>query len=453
MSPLGLYVHIPFCGSICSYCNFNRGLFDAALKDRYVRALGDDIRRVAAEVNAGRHPATGRPLSHASPDVRTSGRPRSECPAPAADDLRTIGPSAPRPFGPWDLRPLGPSDLRTSVHRPAADTIYFGGGTPSLLSPDEIGRLIEVCRSAFDVAGDAEVTLEANPETVSVDGMAAYRAAGVNRVSMGVQSFRDEELRRLGRVHDAARARAAFEAVRAAGIDNVSLDLMLWLPRQTVDDCLFSVRALASLGPSHASLYLLELYPNAPLKEEMARSGWSLAPDEDAADMYLRAIDLLAGAGYEHYEISNVSRPGLASRHNLKYWTDQEWLAFGCGAHSTTDGVRWKNVSATDAYVAALERGGAPAIAELRELNALERFQEAVFMGLRLVAGIDLQQIERRHGIDLWRRYGDRLAPLVEAGLLDRGAEDAGRLRLTPRGLLLSNEVMSVFVDETAQVR
>jgi oxygen-independent coproporphyrinogen-3 oxidase len=420
MSPLGLYVHIPFCGSICNYCNFNRGLFDAALKDRYLRALGGEILYVADRVNAGQHPVTGRPLTSG---VRS----------PESDVDRHRPPD------------LGP---RTTSHLVHADTIYFGGGTPSLLSPQEIATIIDTCRSAFAVAGDAEVTLEANPETVTVDGMAAYRQAGVNRVSIGVQSFRDEELRRLGRVHDAARARAAFDAVRAAGIDNVSLDLMLWLPQQTVDDCLFSVRSLVALGPSHASLYLLELYPNAPLKEEMARSGWSLAPDEDAAQMYLRAIDLLAVAGYQHYEISNFSRPGLASRHNLKYWTDQEWLAFGCGAHSTLDGVRWKNVSATDAYARSVERGAGPDIAERRDLSAEERFQEAVFMGLRLVAGIDLAEIRRHYGVDLWQRYGERLAPFVEAGLV---AHEPPTLRLSPRGLLLSNEVMGVFIE--ARVR
>jgi oxygen-independent coproporphyrinogen-3 oxidase len=406
MPPLGLYVHIPFCASICSYCNFNRGLFDQALKDRYVRALCDEIRHVAGQVNAGRHPVTGRPTS----DLRTSD--------------------------------LGPRT--TSSSRMAADTIYFGGGTPSLLSAEEIGTLIDACRSAFHLAPDTEITLEANPETVTFETMAAFRSAGVNRVSIGVQSFRDQELRRLGRIHDAARARAALDAIRSAGIDNVSLDLMLWLPQQTVEDCLFSVRALAGLQPAHASLYLLELYPNAPLKEEMARSGWSLAPDEDAAEMYLQARDVLANAGYEHYEISNFARPGLACRHNLKYWSDGEWLAFGCGAHSTMDGVRWKNVSATEAYIRGLEAGGGPIVAERRELSPVERFQEAVFMGLRLVSGIDFRDFERRYGIDVWQRYGERLGPFVEAGLLIR---EAGTLRLSPRGLLLSNEVMTVFIE------
>jgi oxygen-independent coproporphyrinogen-3 oxidase len=267
---------------------------------------------------------------------------------------------------------------------------------------------------------------------------------------MGVQSFRDEELRRLSRVHDAARACEAVEAVRAGGIDNVSLDLMLWLPQQDVEQCLFSVRRLVSLQPEHASLYLLELYPNAPLKEEMARAGWSLAPDEDAAEMYLGAIEVLTAAGYEHYEISNFARPGRASRHNLKYWTDGEWLAFGCGAHSTMDGLRWKNVSATESYVAALEAGGVPRVAERRRLTPTERFEEAAFTGLRLVSGLDTSAIERNYGIDVWKRYEDRLARFVEAGLLVR---EPGRLRLTPRGLLLSNEVMSVFIEEAGTVK
>ncbi len=416
MPPLGLYIHIPFCGSICSYCNFNRGLFEPALKDRYVRAVEREIQAVGECVARGRHPVTGRALR--------------DHPGSA-----------------------------TAV-KEAADTIYFGGGTPSLLSAGDIRSLVNAARAAFAVADDAEITLEANPETVTSETMAACRQAGVTRVSIGVQSFRDDELRRLGRVHSAAKAAEAFAATRAAGIDNISLDLMMWLPQQTVDDCLFSVRELARLGPEHASLYLLELYPNAPITEEMARSGWSMAPDEDAASMYVRAIEVLEEAGYEHYEISNFARPGMRSRHNLKYWSDGEWLAFGCGAHSTMNGVRWKNVPATAAYVASIEEGGGPVVVERRELGATERLQEALFMGLRLVEGIDLDAVERRYGVDAWQRFGRRLAPFVEAGLLvlertsraDPGS-GRGRLRLTPKGLLLSNEVMAVFIDEAGTVK
>ena len=166
--------------------------------------------------------------------------------------------------------------------------------------------------------------------------------------------------------------------------------------------------------------------------------------------MYLTALERLDAAGYEQYEISNVSRPGCRSRHNLKYWTDGEWLAFGCGAHSTMDGLRWKNVSATETYVAALERGGPPVVSEQRLLSPAEQFQEAVFMGLRLVSGLDLLHIERRYGIDVWERYGGRLAPFVDAGLL---VHASNTLRLTLRGLLLSNEVMGVFIDDMGTVK
>ncbi len=439
MPPIGLYIHVPFCSSICGYCNFNRGLLDEALARRYVRAVVTEIGRVADSVHRGRHPATGRPLSwpvrtSEGPEARTAERPKGG--PPEVPDVRSSS-----------RLPIPPDDGGGSRLEPAAlcaDTIYFGGGTPSLLPPDDIAALVAACRNAFDLADDSEVTLEANPETVTVERMTAYRAAGVNRVSLGVQSFRDEELRRLGRVHDAARAAAALAATRAAGIDNTSLDLMLWLPQQSVEQCLFSVRTLASLGPAHASLYLLELYPNSPLKEDMARAGWSLAPEDDAAQMYLEAIAVLHSAGFDHYEISNFARPGFRSRHNLKYWTDGEWLAFGCGAHSTIDGVRWKNVSATDVYTRQIEDNEGLAIAERRELSFAEQFEEAVFMRLRLLDGIDLVEFERRYGVDLWQDYGERLAPFVDAGLLVR---EGRRLHLTPRGLLLSNEVMGVFLE------
>ena len=226
LTPLGLYIHVPFCAAICNYCNFNRGLFDADLKEKYVAALLQEIRG-AAEPGA------------------------------------------------------------------SVDTIFFGGGTPSLLEPAEIASLIAACRAAFSVAPDVEVTMEANPETVTPERLELFRAGGVNRLSYGVQSFRDEELRRLSRLHSAARARDAMAMARVAGFDNVSLDLMMWLPQQTVAEWLESVDALIALRPDHASLYLLELYPNAPLRDEMARARWSLAPDDDAADMYVNAMNRL----------------------------------------------------------------------------------------------------------------------------------------------------------------
>jgi oxygen-independent coproporphyrinogen-3 oxidase len=391
LEALGLYVHIPFCSAICNYCNFNRGLYDEALKARYVAALRQEI--------AG----TGRPKG-----------------------LRNDDASVAQGFSPAE----------------AADTVFFGGGTPSLLEPEEIGSIIQSLRDRFDLTADAEITLETNPETVDRDKLERFRAAGVNRISFGVQSFQDTELKRLGRIHSAERARAAVREARAAGFDNVSLDLMMWLPGQSVEAWLGNVDALVEAAPDHASLYLLELYPNAPLKEEMARAGWSLAPDDDAAEMYLRAMERLEKAGLEQYEISNVARPGRASRHNLKYWTDGEWLAFGCGAHSTRDGIRWKNVSGTEDYVERVT-AGRDLVTERRVLSSTDRLEEALFTGLRLTGGLDIAAAGARYGADVWDRYGRALEPfLMEKWLILEGP----RLRLTRAGMLMANEVMAVFV-------
>jgi oxygen-independent coproporphyrinogen-3 oxidase len=323
-----------------------------------------------------------------------------------------------------------------------ADTIYFGGGTPSLLEPAEVGRLIQACRNAFDLTVNAEVTLEANPETVSAERLDDVRRAGVNRVSFGVQSFDDDELRRLGRLHTASRAREAVAEARAASFDNVSLDLMMWLPQQTVSGWLRNVDELADLQPEHASLYILEVYPNAPLRDEMARAGWSQAPDEDAADMYLGAMAALDRAGYVQYEISNVARPGWRSRHNLKYWEDGEWLGFGCGAHSTDAGIRWRNVSGTAEYIERIDAGQS-IVAERRALTRDERLEEALFMGLRLCEGVDLDAFRIKYGVDAWARFGDALGPFVDANVLRRSG---GRLALTREGMLVANEVMSALV-------
>ena len=372
---LGLYVHIPFCSAICNYCNFNRGLFDAELKERYVAAL---VHEIASQ-------ADGAP----------------------------------------------------------ADTIYFGGGTPSLLEPLEVEAIVGACRRAFALTVDAEITLEANPETVAPERLAGFRAAGVNRLSFGVQSFRDEELQRLTRLHSAARAAEAFAMARRAGFDNISLDLMMWLPQQTIPQWLESVDALIGLAPDHASLYILELYPNAPLRDAMARGKWSLAPDDDAADMYLEAMARLEAAGYEQYEISNVARPGRQSRHNLKYWTDGEWLGFGCGAHSTRRGVRWKNLSSTPEYIAAVTSGG-QVVVERRVLSAREAMEEALFMGLRLARGIDVHTVKARFGIDVWDIYRRHLEQFREAGVL---IYDGRLLRLSRAGMLIANEIMTRFLD------
>jgi oxygen-independent coproporphyrinogen-3 oxidase len=374
---LGLYVHIPFCAAICNYCNFNRGLFDAALSTSYVGALTAEIAAAGA-----------------------------------------------------------------ALSRRPADTVYFGGGTPSILEPGQVARVVDACAGAFALSPDCEITLEVNPESATADRLAAFRAAGVNRLSIGVQSFRDEELARLSRLHSADRARAALADARAAGFDNVSLDLMMWLPGQSLAEWLVSVDEAAALAPDHLSLYILEVYPNAPLRDEMARARWSQAPDDDAAAMYEEAMERLEAAGYEQYEISNVARPGRRSRHNLKYWSDGEWIGLGCGAHSTLAGVRWKNVSATEEYIARLGRGATTAV-DVRRLSADERIGEALMTGLRLADGVDEAGILARYGVDVWARYGRDLVSSLEAGLLLR---KNGRMSLTRRGMLLAHEVMVAFV-------
>jgi oxygen-independent coproporphyrinogen-3 oxidase len=339
--------------------------------------------------------------------------------------------------------------LITDIRRAAdpaikADTIFFGGGTPSLLQPQEVARIIQACRDSFDVAADSEITLEANPESSSAETLEGFRSAGVNRLSFGVQSFRDEELQRLGRLHSTQTARQAVALARAAGFDNLSLDLMMWLPGQTPAHWLQSVDALIALQPDHASLYLLEIYPNAPLRDEMARAGLSTAPDEDAADMYLEGMERLERSGFEQYEISNVARPrARRSRHNLKYWQEGDWLGFGCGAHATFRGERWRTVSGTADYIDRMAAGTDVRL-DRRVLTGEEKLEEALFMGLRLTDGVDLATVSQHHGIDIWARYGQDLAPYVSAGLLVH--EPGRRLALTRRGMLLANDVMAVFI-------
>ena len=342
------------------------------------------------------------------------------------------------------------ADIRGSADATiAADTIFFGGGTPSLLAPSELGRIIQACRDSFDLDPGAEITVEANPESSTGEILEGFRAAGANRLSFGVQSFRDEELRRLGRLHSSQTARDAVRLARAAGFDNLSLDLMMWLPGQSTAEWLVSVDALIDQQPDHASLYLLEIYPNAPLRDEMARAGWSVAPDDDAAEMYLEGLARLDRAGFEQYEISNVARPASRrSRHNLKYWQEGEWLGFGCGAHATFRGERWRTVSATADYIDRVTAGQDVRL-DRRTLGEEERVEEALFMGLRVTDGLDLHHLHGRYGIDIWARYGQDLASYVTAGLVVH--EPGHRLALTRDGMLLANDVMSVFIGGTVR--
>ncbi|MFN7977078.1 MAG: radical SAM family heme chaperone HemW [Vicinamibacterales bacterium] len=338
--------------------------------------------------------------------------------------------------------------LVTDIGRHASDvrvdSIYFGGGTPSVLTPAQIGRVVDACRGAFTVTADAEVTMEANPESVSEARTAGYLAAGVNRISLGVQSFRDDELVRLGRLHSAARAVEAVAELRRAGVGNLSCDLMLWLPEQRPEHLRASVARLVEVAPEHASVYLLEVYPQSPLKDAMARANWSVAPEDDAADMYLETMEALEAAGYRQYEISNVARPRRESRHNLHYWRDGDWLAFGAGAHGANDRERWRVVSGTSDYITRVA-AGAEVVAERWPRDPATRCEEALFMGLRLTDGLDLARIQARYGLDVWARFGEALAPFVRAGHLVH--EPGRRIFLTRTGMLVANDAMSVLLD------
>lgn len=386
---LGLYIHIPFCQHICSYCNFNRGLLDVEMKRKYVDALVTE--------------------------VKTSGVNSRQ-----ASEERELTP-----------------DVFACV-----DTIFFGGGTPSLLDPADIARILRACRETYSLTPDAEITLETNPETVTPERLAAFREAGITRVSFGVQSFDDEELKKLGRIHSARKAIEVIGDAMGLGFASVSLDLMLWLPGQTPVMWDRTIDQAIRLGPDHLSLYLLELYPNAPLKEEMARAGWAQTPDDDAAEMYLEGLRRLDAAGYEQYEISNVARPGHRSRHNLKYWQSGDWRGFGCGAHSTVNGTRWKNISGTGEYVARIE-AGLDVRQDVRRLAPAERIEEALFTGLRLSEGIDETAFQARWGILPWDRYAEALALRIEAGHVWRSG---GRFGLTRSGMLVANDVLTAFV-------
>jgi oxygen-independent coproporphyrinogen-3 oxidase len=308
--------------------------------------------------------------------------------------------------------------------------------------------LIEACREYFDVEADAEITIEINPATLSGQKLEAWRASGINRASVGVQSFLDRELVALSRTHTARDARRTVEALGQAGFDNISLDLIAGLPEQTLADWEFNLDEALRLRPSHLSLYLLEIKEGTQLYAQLKRAARPRPDDDLAAEMYRMLCTATRDAGYEHYEISNFALkdetlPGrLWSKHNLKYWRGAPFYGMGCGAHSYDGRARWVNLLQTEKYIESVISKG-HATGERMELTDDARASEALFMGLRLIGGIRLDEFRREYGVDVARRYGDELERLEETGLVEI---DGNKLRLTARGLLLSNEVFVCFV-------
>ncbi|HEX7174325.1 MAG TPA: radical SAM family heme chaperone HemW [Pyrinomonadaceae bacterium] len=379
MSQAGIYIHVPFCRSRCSYCDFATGTYESALAAVYVRAL-------AREVAAFDDDAAAR----------------------------------------------------------AIDTIYFGGGTPSMLTAAQLAHVLEAVHLRFHVLPGAEVTLELNPGTVTPESLRELRALGVNRASFGLQTFDDEELRRLGRTHTADDARRTLHALREAGFRNVSFDLIAGLPEQTLEGWSRNLDEALALRPEHLSLYLLEVHEGTPLADHIRRGFWR-APDPDlAAEMYRLLARRMTGAGYDHYEISNFALPGRESRHNMKYWTGAPVYGFGCSAHSF-DGrrTRWSNERDAKRYVALIESGASPVV-ERTELDEREAFSESLFLALRLLRrGVNLSEHRARFRVDVRADYAADLERFSDAGLVE--LED-DVLRLTSAGALLSNEVFAAFI-------
>jgi oxygen-independent coproporphyrinogen-3 oxidase len=321
------------------------------------------------------------------------------------------------------------------------DAIYLGGGTPSLLPPAAVSRLLAALRARFDVHAGAEVTLEANPEDVSTSAVAAWVEAGVTRISLGVQSLADQELAAVGRRHDARRAAAALEILARGGV-SVSGDLILGLPFQTEESFARSLTSLCDGGVSHVSVYLLEAEKSRTIEEDRRTHPERYLGDDRQADAWLAMGETLASRGFRHYEISNWAHPGREARHNVKYWTRTPTLGLGVSAHELWAGRRRANVSQLEAYLERLEAGRRPVALDLA-VSEEEAAKERVFLGLRLSDGVAADaleaQVARAGGARLREDYESWFA----AGIL---FNEAGRVRFTERGFLVSNEVLSRFV-------
>ncbi len=376
----GIFLYYPFCKTVCTYCDFNVYAHLGKLFDAYTRALKLEIARA-----------------------------RDSLPAPRR-----------------------------------AYSLALGGGTPSILPTSLLAEIFEEVYSHFDLEPGAEVTLEANPGTVDQDKMQTLRSLGVNRLSLGVQTFDDVRLKAFNRRHTARESREAFDLARRAGFDNINLDLIFGLPDQTLADWGETLDRALSWQSEHLSLYGLQVEVGTALQRQIAR-GRAREPDADlAADMFMLAHDKLSTAGFTHYEISNYARPGRESRHNLVYWLNRPYLGFGAGAHSFFRGERYANLLAPAEYIARLERGES-AVATRETISRLGEIGETLMLGLRLERGIVFEEYRGRFGEDVRVRFGETIRQLQEWGMME---VDADRMRLTQHGHLVSNQVLWRFLPD-----
>jgi oxygen-independent coproporphyrinogen-3 oxidase len=421
---LGIYISVPFCRSKCSYCNFASGVFSSAYIERYVERLCADIASsTPARANAAR-----------------VGGPGSSTPARA---------NAARVGGPGFGRALATTH-QAAVSSPV-DSIYLGGGTPSLLPPAELAKLFTVIANQLALAADAEITLECAPGTLNQPILQALVSCGVNRVSLGVQSFVDREAASVARLHTRAQVLKDIENLRAHGMTNINVDLIAGLPHQTRESWAFSLAQAMATGVPHVSVYMLEVDEDSRLGRELIAGGTKyhahFVPDEDlTADFYEMACSQLNANGISQYEISNFARAGFESRHNLKYWTRQPYLGFGVDAHSMlpaadtlqesgTEGIRLATTDSLDEFLASPH-------SEATAIHAEEAIEETFFLGLRLNRGVRLAELERKYGPSV-ARYLPIVDELVTGGLLSPTGD---AIQLTPRGRLLSNEVFAKFI-------
>ncbi len=326
------------------------------------------------------------------------------------------------------------------------ESVYFGGGTPSLLEPDQLGLLLDRARSLFGLAPEAEITLEANPGTVDGPKLAAYRSSGANRLSLGVQSFNTAMLEKLGRIHTDTQARQAFHQARQAGFDNIGIDLIHALPGQTMSQWHEDLQQALALAPEHLSIYGLTVEEETPFAGRYPEGSSELPSEDSAAEMFEATHELLTGAGYEHYEIANYARPGCRSRHNSGYWQRDGYLGLGAGAHTfqgdTRYGSRCSNPPDLDAYETALGNGLLYR-AECTVIDRDDAMAEFIFLGLRMADGISFSRFRDEFGTGLNEIYGQEITTLRELGLITTTADS---MHLTLRGMLLSNQVFQRFL-------
>ncbi len=338
------------------------------------------------------------------------------------------------------------------VRRRRVDTVFFGGGTPSLVPVEHMATVVSALQGSFDIASDAEITLEANPGTVDRQHLEGLRALGFNRISFGVQSFHDEELLRLERVHDARQVIDVVSWAREAGFDNVNLDLIFGLAGQTMTQWQENVEQALALRPEHLSLYALTLEEGTPLTRDVGRGRIS-GPDPDLqADMYEWSRGRLAEAGFEHYEVSNWALPGRRCRHNLVYWRNGDWLGLGAGAHSHLGGQRFADAASPSRYIALVSEtaeAGATTLDGMRQVSFREapdesrEMSETAILTLRLREGLDLSAFEARFGVSFQDVFGDALRETLALGLTE---EVDGRLRLRDEAVLLGDEAFVRFL-------